>query len=351
MGVSKTNAMLSLRFYWPCMIDSVKQCIKTCERCLRAKAAPRIPRIARMLNREALWSTVAFDFFGPLPKSRKGYRYVLVGIDHFSRWPEAIATRNATAKVVAEFLHSRIIAQHGAPRELLTDHGTHFASQVIATLCKQYQVRRLMSTPYTPQSNGIVERFMGYLKNALITLVDNHPTRWDQYLAAVVFAYRTTPHPEVGDTPFYVNRGYDPRIPEFLTVDVPADRPADSPDWIEKLDGVRSALQSRIAEQQERIRKRIEEQETPEYEPGQLVLVQKTPAEMQQAHTKLTDRYDHPARVAHVMPNGVSFKITYLGSGATAIVNRRHLKPMYENDVDDDEILVPVRLPVAKVSS
>ena len=54
MGVSKTNAMLSLRFYWPCMIDSVKQCIKTCERCLRAKAAPRIPRIARMLNREAL---------------------------------------------------------------------------------------------------------------------------------------------------------------------------------------------------------------------------------------------------------------------------------------------------------
>ena len=187
------------------------------------KAAPRIPRIARMLNRETLWSTVAFDFFGPLPRTQRGMVYVLVGIDHFSRWPEAVATRVANAETVAEFMHGRIIAQHGAPKELLTDHGTHFASKVIATLCKRYGVRRLMSTPYTPQSNGIVERFMGYLKNALATLVDNRPARWDVFLPAILFAYRTTPHPETGETPFFLNKGYDPRLPEFLTIDVPAD--------------------------------------------------------------------------------------------------------------------------------
>ena len=347
--VTKTNAMLSLRFYWPCMVDTVKLYVRSCGRCQRAKAAPRILRVGRMLNREALWSTVAFDFFGPLPKSRKGYRYILVGIDHFSRWPEAVATRYATAKVVAEFFHSRIIAQHGAPRELLTDHGTHFASQVISTLCRQYQVRRLMSTPYTPQSNGIVERFMGYLKNALITLVDNHPTRWDQYLASVIFAYRTTPHPEVGDTPFFMNRGYDPRIPEFLTVNVPADKTADSPDWLEKLESARTGLQRRIAEQQEQIRQRIKEQESPEYEAGQLVLVKKTPAELQQAHTKLTDRYDHPARVVHVLPNGVSYKITFLRTGMTSIVNRRQLKPLYDDSDVEDDVLTPAQLPIAKL--
>ena len=178
MGVTKTAAALSLRFYWPCMIDTVKTFIKRCERCQRAKAAPQVPRVARMLNRKTLWSTVAFDFFGPLPRTKKGFRYILVGIDHFSRWPEAVATRVADAATVADFMHARIISQHGTPAELLTDHGTHFASRVISDLCAKYQVRRLMSTPYTPQSNGIVERFMGYLKNALITLVDNHPTRW-----------------------------------------------------------------------------------------------------------------------------------------------------------------------------
>ena len=352
LDVTKTNAMLALRFYWPCMIDAVKAHIKSCERCQRAKAAPRVPRIARMLNREALWSTVAFDFFGPLSRSRKGYQYILVAIDHFSRWPEAIPTRHATAKVVADFFHSRIIAQHGAPKELLTDHGSHFASQVISTLCKQYQVRRLMSTPYTPQSNGIVERFMGYLKNALVTLVDNHPTRWEQYLAAVVFAYRTTPHPEVGDTPFYINRGYDPRIPEFLTLDVPNDRAAGESDWLDRLEATRNALQNRIAEDQERIRRHIEEHEDKEYETGQLVLVQRTPAEIQQAHSKLTDKYDHPARVLQVLPNGVSYKICYLRTGAVAIVNRRHLKPLYERtDDEDNDVLTPVRLPIARIST
>ena len=207
-----------------------------------------------------------------------------------------------------------------------------------------------MSTPYTPQSNGIVERFMGYLKNALVTLVDNHPTRWDQYLAAVVFAYRTTPHPEVGDTPFYMNRGYDPRIPEFLTVDVPPDRAADNPEWLEKLEAARTALQERIAQEQERIRQRIHEQETPEYASGQLVLVQKTPAELQQAHTKLTDRFDHPARVTQVLPNGAAYKIRYLRTGASAIVNRRRLRPLYEEDPEGDKVLAPVRLPIAPVN-
>ena len=67
-----------------------------------------------------------------------------------------------------------------------------------------------MSTPYTPQSNGIVERFMGYLKNALVTLIDNCPTRWDLFLPAILFAYRTTPHPETAETPFFLNKGLRP---------------------------------------------------------------------------------------------------------------------------------------------
>ena len=103
-----------------------------------------------MLNRDSLWSTVAFDFFGPLPTTSRGNTYVLVGIDHFSRWPEAVLTRMANSDVVAEFLHSCIIAQHGTPHELLSDHGTPFVSHVIATLCKKYHIRKLMSTPYTP---------------------------------------------------------------------------------------------------------------------------------------------------------------------------------------------------------
>ena len=176
LGTTKLFAQLSLKYYWPQMLDSIKDFIKACSRCQRAKAAPKIHQASRILNREALWTTVAFDFFGPLRRTARGNVYILVGIDHFSRWPEAIATRVANAEVVASFLHHKIISQHGTPSELLSDHGTHFTSHVISLLCKKYQIRRLMSTPYTPQGNGIVERFMGYLKTALITLIDQVPT-------------------------------------------------------------------------------------------------------------------------------------------------------------------------------
>ena len=72
MGVHKMTAQLASHFYWPNMTSTIKGCIRACERCQRAKAAPHIPRASRMLNRATMWSTVAFDFFGPLPRTQRG---------------------------------------------------------------------------------------------------------------------------------------------------------------------------------------------------------------------------------------------------------------------------------------
>ena len=256
LGVTKMHGQLSCHFYWPDMMSTIKGCIRACERCQRVKVLPTIPKAARMLNRATMWSTVACDFFGPLPRTQRGNLYILVGIDHFSRWPEAVATRAATSEVVVEFLHARIISQHGTPKELLTDHGTHFASRVIAGLCKRYHIRRLMATPYTPQSNGIVERFMGYLKTALITLIDQKPKSWDEHLSSVLFAYRATPHPELGDTPFFVNKGYDPIVPELRALDLPCEQLTSS-GWHESLQATRAALEKEVLQRQENWLRRL----------------------------------------------------------------------------------------------
>ena len=92
LGTTKLASQLALKFYWPARTTTIKEFIKRCGRCQRVKAAPQIPKALRMLNRDSLWSTVAFDFFGPLPTTARGNTYVLVGIDHFSRWPEAVPT-------------------------------------------------------------------------------------------------------------------------------------------------------------------------------------------------------------------------------------------------------------------
>ena len=343
LGVTKLFAQLSLKYYWPQMLDTIKDFVKACDRCQRAKAAPRIHRASRILNREALWSTVAFDFFGPLRRTARGNIYILVGIDHFSRWPEAIATRVANAETVASFLHNKIISQHGTPAELLSDHGSHFTSHVISLLCKKYKIRRLMSTPYTPQSNGVVERFMGYLKTALITLIDQVPTAWDLQLSAVLAAYRATPHPDSGESPFYLNKGYDPRLPEEVALDIPASTA--SVTWHDQLIATRTALETKVANQQEAIAKRIQDEASHQFDIGQLVLIKRTAPELQQAHTKLTDKYDHLARIKAVLPNQVTYEVTYLRSGETAIINRRNLKPFYQAADIEDNVLQPPVVP------
>ena len=168
LGVNKLNAQISLKFYWPSMISTIKKVIQGCERCQKSKVAPRVAKIARHAQSRSIVGNYGNRLFWSTPQgTARGNVYVLVAIDHFSRWPEAAATRVATAAVVAHFLHHRIFPQHGCPKEILTDHGSHFASQVIATLCQRYKIRRLMSTPYTPQGNGIVERFIGVFEKLI----------------------------------------------------------------------------------------------------------------------------------------------------------------------------------------
>ena len=96
----------------------------------------------------------------------------------------------------------------------------------------------------------------------------------------------------------------------------------------------------------------IDAQESMAYQTDQLVLVKRTPAELQQAHSKLTDKYDHPARIKQVLPTGVAFEVQFLKSGNTAVVNRRRLRPFYCMEDDEDEALAPAHtptLPLAKV--
>ncbi len=68
---------------------------------------------------------------GPLERSARGHRFALV-LAGSTRYPEAVALRNISAKSVAEALFS-MISRVGIPKEILTDQGTVFMSR---TICK-----------------------------------------------------------------------------------------------------------------------------------------------------------------------------------------------------------------------
>ena len=79
------------------------------------------------------FSRIAMDIVGPLPRSKSGNRYVLVICDYATRYPEAIPLRSIDAEHIAEEL-IKVFARVGVPREILTDQGSNFTSQLLAEL-------------------------------------------------------------------------------------------------------------------------------------------------------------------------------------------------------------------------
>ena len=63
-------------------------------------------------------------------------------------------------------------------------------------------MKQLVTTPYHPMCNGLVERFNGTMKQMLKRMCAERPKDWDRYLPALLFAYREVPQESLGFSPF-----------------------------------------------------------------------------------------------------------------------------------------------------
>jgi hypothetical protein len=87
-----------------------------------------------------LFHRVAMDTTGPLPESKSGNKYILVAIDHYSKWCEAKAVVNHEAKTAARFLEDDIIYRYGVPMFILTDNGGEWVAE-FDVMCKDYGIQ------------------------------------------------------------------------------------------------------------------------------------------------------------------------------------------------------------------
>jgi hypothetical protein len=134
-------------------------------------------------------------------------------IDYFSKWPEAIPIKDKTAESVAKAIYNGWYCRHGIPYEIHTDQGPEFTNDLLQRLNGRMGVESRFTTPYNPQSNGEVERFNRTLIDSLSAYVSQCPGTWDKFLQGALFAYRTSPHPATGESPFVLMHGREARLP------------------------------------------------------------------------------------------------------------------------------------------
>lgn len=213
LGVDKVFEKLRDQYYWPQMFEDVKHYINTCDQCQR-RGKFRTPGPLHPITVGDPFSKIGIDIVGPLPITSKGNKYIIVATDYFTKWPEAEAISHATGQRVADFIYQVIICRHGCPKHILSDRGTHFRNEIVEALLEKFQIRHLYSTPYHPQTNGLVERFNRTLCESLAKITEGKED-WDEFIAPTLFAYRTSKQASTKFTPFYLVYGRNPQMPHM----------------------------------------------------------------------------------------------------------------------------------------
>lgn len=277
-GVERTAANVLARYTWPNVNQEIKRYVEQCVSCSARNTHPRKRApLGMVYEAKAPFEFVSIDIVGPLPPGAAGgFRYILTCIDHFSRYCEAIPLVSITAQDVGRALIERIIVRHGVPNKLLTDQGANFTSSLIKEMCSILGVKKLQTTPYHPQCNGMVERFHRTVINMISHYVREDGSDWPKWLPLMIMAYNATPHSSTGYTPFYLLNGRELRKP--VLEDLPADnnRPRDIEEYLRDL---QRRMKEAFEVATERSRKSHEENERrynrnakrPEYSEGQWV--------------------------------------------------------------------------------
>ncbi len=128
---------------------------------------------------EAPFQRMAMDIVGPLPRSRSGNKYILVICDYATRYPEAIPLRAIDAETIAEEL-VKFFSRVGIPEEILTDQGSNFTSKLLAEVYRLLHIKPICTSPYHPQTDGLVERFNQTLKAMLRKTAKEEGKDWDR---------------------------------------------------------------------------------------------------------------------------------------------------------------------------
>ena len=94
---------------------------------------------------------------GPFPITVRQLKFLILGIDYFTKWVEVEALATITKKNVRSFVWKSIICRFGIPRVLVSDNKKQFDNDPFQDFCLQLGIENYYSYPSHPQANGQVE--------------------------------------------------------------------------------------------------------------------------------------------------------------------------------------------------
>jgi hypothetical protein len=213
-GMSTAQKIIRAGYFWPTLFHDCIHAVKRCDKCqLYANKARAPPALLHPVITAGPFCKWGIDFMTCNPPSSNGHKYIIVAVDYFTKWVEAMPTFNNTADTATHFFFNHVISRFGVPLQLVSDHGKHFENEIFVELSSRLGFSHEFASPYYPQSNGQVEAVNKVLKTMLQCTVNKHKTNWHHMLFSALWAYRTAVKMATGFTPFHLVHGVEATLP------------------------------------------------------------------------------------------------------------------------------------------
>lgn len=242
LGSKKTCSRIQEHYYWPKMRSDISRYVSRCHICQRSKDTNTKPAGFMGVRRgvDKPWVMLAADLLGPFPRSTSGYKYLLVVVDTFTKFPLLFPIRAATSAIVSKHLENDVFLSWGIPKYLICDNGSEFIGKAFRDLANNYKVKLLYNASRHPQANPVerINRTLGHMLRSYIQ--DNHRL-WDKELPKLGFALRSAQHEATTYSPAYLTFGREVSINIEEPVEGPQDIPSleDSNNYGQKLEGLK----------------------------------------------------------------------------------------------------------------
>lgn len=300
LGFYKTYDRVRRRYFWPRLYSSVHKYVSSCISCQRRKPAPPAAGLLQPLSPpHSPFDRVGIDLLGPLPATPTGNKWVVVAIDHLTRYVETAPLRSGSSEEIAHFFIHSLLLRHGAPRVLVSDRGRPFLARLLQDILQACSVVHRATSAYHPQTNGLTERFNHTLGDMLSLYVSSDQTNWDSLLPYLTFAYNTAVQSTTQFSPFRLVFGRDPtcNVDTVFPYHVSTDHNTTLAEAMSRTEECRQLARCRTFEQQSTAKLRYDEHHRHvQYKTGDLVWLW-VPVRKPGLCEKLICRYLGPYRV------------------------------------------------------
>jgi hypothetical protein len=195
------------------MSVDVKNYCRTCDVCQRfAKRHPQVD-FSGEFKPKGLFYSISIDYCGPFTTSRTGNRYILVVVEHLTRWVWARAVPSCTGKIAVQMLREDVLSMIGMPVEICSDRGSHFTGDALVSACSQWGIKLVPAPSYVSEHNALVERVIQSLVFAIEKSINGNVEVWDEHLPLAVLLQRVRIHTKTQKSAAELMFGQQLRLP------------------------------------------------------------------------------------------------------------------------------------------